>query len=462
MKKYLKPTIYILLFFLLSLVVLNLVYKVVSVSDTNVLSKSEEYRAEIETGPKKWLNGYLGPFFRFKSIGNINWLILPLALGFLLIGGRKKLKPAHKALVFTWALSTIFICATGYANSRYQLTLFPFTAFMVIFLMWELLKDKPRPVKFLAFGLLTGLCIYNIVYFVDSYRLFWDLKVTRTTAHFPQKMIDYFNSDNFKVKGRSQIYVFNMPFYYYYTQKRGADYMHPNHINVFLQLTHKETDRQKMYDIIHTRNHIKYILVGVATLSQYRDRMITEFLNLECYPPLLDSGYKLYEIHEKSLEKRLRNRVYHKLNTVELFNLETQGIRGTFKLDKDENKKTLTVSNLTANEKGVRLIQLGFDSLNPASGMPVPPGKYIHFLVDAALPAHLVNRNNFVFIRDFKEKWESTTSYVISHLKRTYLISRQIRPGSTRVILGIRFTPASPADHLVLSNIRGFYSDQPL
>jgi hypothetical protein len=462
MKKYLKPIIYILLFLVLSLIVLHQVYKVVSASDSSVISKSEAYRAEIETGPKKWLNGYLGIFFRFKSMGNINWLVLPLLLWFLLSRRGKNLKAGHKALLLVWLLGTVFICATGYSNSRYQLTLFPLTAFLVLILMWERLNDKPWLVKILGFSLLTGLCVYNIVYFAEQYRLFWELKVTRATAHFPQKMVDFLNEDKIIGTNLSRVYVFNQPFYYYHTQKKAIDYVSPIYTEIFVDLTRKEAGPQDLYTMIHKKNGVDYILVGGAILSQYRDRMLTEFLNTECKPVISESSYILYAIRNPSLQQILATKPYQNLPTVSALTAETHGIRGTFKIDKDAVKGRLMISNLTPSKKGERLLQFGFDSLNPNSGVWVPPGKYIHFVVEGQISKGIVNRNNYIFIRDFKEKWESTTTYFVSHLQRTYLLSRLIRPGSTRVIMGIRFTPQSPADKLLITNIRAYISDLPL
>lgn len=461
-KQHIKPILLILLFFLLSLVVLNQVYKVVTVSDTEVISKSEDYRAEIETTPKKWLNGYLGVVFRFKSMGNLNWLIIPLVLWFLWSQRQRGLSPAVKALFIVWLLSFLFICLTGYANSRYQLTLFPFTVFIILYIIWQVLQGQPWPIKTLVFLLLCGLCVHNIIYFSQHYRFFWELKVSRAASHFPQKMVNYLNQEKKIGTEQSRVYVFNQPFYYYYTAKRGIDYVSPIYTEIFIELTRKEADRQAMYDMIFTKNRVAYLLVGSSILSQYRDRMLTEFLNCECYPIFSEYGYRLFAIRSSSLEKILQKKHMQALPQVNVLNAEIHGLRGTFAFNKNPGKNELHVENLTASKKGERLIQFGFDSLNPQSGIPVAPGKYIYFIVEGRISKGLMNRTNYIFIRDFQEKWQNTTTYFVSHLQRTYFLMRPIRSKSTRVMMGIRFTPRGAEDYLIITRIRAYISNYPL
>lgn len=79
----------------------------------------------IGTNKDLWLNGYLGPFLRFKMFGSLNWLAFPLFIYFLVtIRTRQRWEIA---LCLVLSASCIFICIKGYMNYRYQFTLFSCT-----------------------------------------------------------------------------------------------------------------------------------------------------------------------------------------------------------------------------------------------------------------------------------------------------------------------------------------------
>jgi hypothetical protein len=97
--------------------------------------------------------------------------------------------------------------------------------------------------------------------------------------------------------------------------------------------------------------------------------------------------------------------------------------------------------------------------------MEIPEGKYIHFIVKTSVSPTLIDRNNFVFISDYNtddKTWDSRRIYFSSPYWRTCIISKKIRKGSQRVIMGIRFTPQSPEDKLVIENARIYVSDEEL
>jgi hypothetical protein len=447
---------------LLTFLVLYHIYLIIDEREVGVLSKSQEYREEIETPAKKVLNGHLGVLFRFKYLGNINWLAVPLVLWFLLTGSRKKRERWQLALAFVWLTTMLFIGLKGYYNSRYQLTLFPFTTALVILLMWELVKEKRQAVRIVCFSLLILLCAYNVSHYFDQFKYFWQLKVSRTMPHFPEKIVDYLSSRKEIGHGRSRVFVLNQPLYYYHIRKHGIDYMSPYHIGIFFGLKAKTGDRDRTYNFIRKRKKVKYMFMAWTMVGQYKDRLLGEFLNCECKLLISEYGYRLYEIRDPSLNRELQKSKYTCIKSIRLFQIRQQGTRGVFHLDKNRKKRILTVSNRTPGKEGQRLIQMGFDSGTAGSILTVPAGRYIHFLVDAKLPEHLVNRENFIFIQDFKGTWERDKIHFATHHWRTYLISRKIREGSERFTLGIKFVPQSQNDKLMIRSIRAFVSDEPL
>lgn len=104
------------------------------IADVNLTSRG------IDTPLKKALNGHLGVFFRFKLLGNINWLMLPILVHFLIT--IKKRERWEKALVFLYLLSVILIALQGYFNHRYAQTLLVVTIAMVLFSLWRFFSEE--------------------------------------------------------------------------------------------------------------------------------------------------------------------------------------------------------------------------------------------------------------------------------------------------------------------------------
>jgi hypothetical protein len=454
-----------LLIILFSLAVLHLVYSIIDKESPAALSRPSAYMSEIDTPGKKWLNGYLGVLFRFKSLGNINWLAIPLALWFFVTGKRRE--PWQLALVYVWLVTFLFISLKGYYNSRYQLTLFPFTAAVVLILTWELLKGKKNHWKVIVFSLLTLVCIYNIYHYFDTYSYFYDLRVSRNNPHFPSRLVNYLNRHKTIGKAQSRIFVFNQPIFYYYTDKRGIDYESPLYYEIVLGLRQKEGSRRKLYQTIRKKRRVKYVLIGWSTLNQYKERMLSEFLNCESQLVVEDNGYCLYKIRDTFLDRKLRQGEYQKVEPWNLSTLKVQGRRGDFDIrypDKSPNKM-VTVSNITPGKKGERILQLGFTGSKAAAKKIIPggfSGRYLHFLVRVRIPRHLVNRENCIFIQDFEGTWQRQSYFFRSPYWQTYLVSRRIREDSTKIMLGIRFEPRSSQDKLMIKSIEVYTSDSPL
>jgi hypothetical protein len=459
-----KGLLVCLLIILFSLAVLHLVYSITEKKSPAALSRPSAYMAEIDTPGKKCLNGYLGVLFRFKSLGNINWLAVPLAAWFLLTS--KKRERWQLALTFVWLVTFLFISLKGYYNSRYQLTLFPFTAAVVLILFGELLKGKKKHWKILCFSLLTLVCLYNIYHYAGTYTYFWNLRVSRETPHFPQRMISYLKENKDIGRSHARIFVFNQPIFYYYTNKRGIDYESPLYYEIVLGLRQKEGSRRKLYQTLRKRK-VKYILIGWSTLNQYKERMLSEFLNCESQLLLEDKGCYLYKIRETFLNRELGRGEFQKIGSWNLSSLETQGSRGEFKIHHPgkSGQDPVTIANIAPGKNGERIIQLGFIGDEKSNKINLPggySGRYLHLLVQAKIPRHLVNRENYLFIQDLKGTWQRQKCYFRSPYWQTYLVSRRIREGSTGIMPGIRFAPQSSQDKLMINDFQVYISDNPL
>ncbi len=469
---------------LITIFVLHAVYSTIDKRGSAALTsgKAVEQFRDIETTGKKWLNGYFGVFFRFKYLGNINWLIIPLLVYFF--ATVKKRERWQSALVFVWLATAFFIGLKGYANFRYYFTLVPFNAAIILLLLWEFLKNKKKYVKILCFTFFTLICLYNVYHYFDVYRFFWDLRVSVKEPHFPYKLVDYLNTnDNMNtikdINKASNVYVINQPLFYYYTNKKGIDTHGPDawQANKLFKSRTGGKNRKRVFSILKGELNTRYILLSSNEKMIYRTKMLTEFLNCECQLVLEDQGWFLYQIRDRFLENILRSPGIKKINIwypgKKLLrnispSLKTQGIRGKFTFDVSREKKrsvlrTLTVRNREPNEEGLRILQFGYDNTTLQElDMKGLNGQYIHFIVKAKISRHLTNKNNYLFIQDFTNNWKRKKHYFSSPSWRTYLISRRIREGSSKLMVGIRFAPKSSEDKIMINDIRIYISDNPL
>ncbi len=478
MPKLKKEYILCLLCFFAAIFILSAVYPVIdqSVDTVPTAEKAEERFRDIDTPAKKWLNGYFGVFFRFEYLGNINWLLIPFLVYFLV--KVKAMQRWQTALVFAWLVTVLFIAVKGYTNFRYQFSLAPFTAGMVLLLLWELLKHKEKGLKILCFSFLGLVCIYNIYHYFDRYNFYWDIKVSRERAHFPYQLIDYLNSAKDLEKGAKRVFVIDQPLFYYYTDRMGIDMQAPRaSFWISNHLKKKRVSRERIFSRLK-RRRADYILVGAAHKKLYRSLMLTEFLLCECRLVVEDHGWFLYRLRDNPLERELRSPRFEKFLLWQHRKkrprnaspwLKTFRAKGIFffnySRDRNRKKNVLTLHSVEPRETGVREINFGYELKRKNLEMEIPEGKYIHFIVKTSVSPTLMDRDNFIFISDYNDKdknWESERIYFFSPYRRTCMVSKKIRKGSQRVIMGIRFTPQSPEDKLVIENARIYVSEEPL
>jgi len=142
--------------------------------------------------------------------------------------------------------------------------------------------------------------------------------------------------------------------------------------------------------------------------------------------------------------------------------LHIQGKRGRFKfeLERENERNILVVSNIEPDKDGKRIYQFGYNADQKGFNLKITHGQYIHFMVKAKVPEHLINRNNYLFIQDFDGRWERERFYFSGTGWLTYLVSKKVRPGSTKLGMGIYFTPQSESDRMKIDDIRIFVSNQ--
>ncbi|MDQ1352636.1 MAG: hypothetical protein QG657_2942 [Acidobacteriota bacterium] len=477
-----RHIIYTLIAVLISVLILFVVYAIVDKEADSLPTpvKAEERFKEIETPAKKWLNGHFGIFFRFKYLGNINWLIIPLLIYFFL--AVKKPRRWQMALVFTWLLTALFIIIKGYTNFRYQFTLFPFTVTIILLLLWEISKDKKIYIKILCFSFVGLACAYNIYHYFDRYNFYWDIKVNEEKSRFPYQLIDYLNRDRALKESSKKVFALNQPLFFYYTNQKGIDMQSPQAQWATAHLTGNIGSREALFKEFKKILHVEYILLSASHLKFYQSGLLPEFLDCECRLVLKDNGWLLYRLREKPLERELKSPGYGKVklwrpqqkqpgNNSSRFIIFTE--KGKFTLEDCRVKERtryidcLAVRNNAPDENGQRILHFGYEFGRGILKMePIQPrGRYIHFIVRVTVPPKLCNKENYVFISEYdghNKNWQSTKVYFSSPNWRTYIVSRKIAPDSQRVLLGLRFTPQSPDHSLVIQDTRLYVSDNPI
>ncbi|MCU0287624.1 MAG: hypothetical protein MUF15_14675 [Acidobacteria bacterium] len=481
-----KHIIFALISIIASLPVLFAVYAVTGQeSGLPAPGQAAEHLKEIETPGKKWLNGYFGLFFRFKYLGNINWLIIPLIIYFFL-----SIKKPHRwqmAIILAWALTALFIISKGYSNYRYQFTLFPFTSAVILLLLWEILKNKKKYLQFSCFLIAGLVCTYNIYHYFDRYDFFWGLKTNEEKSRFPYQLLNYLNNDTALKESAKKVFVMDQPVFFYYTNQKGIDMQSPEAQWAINHLSRKSGSREAIFKEFKKILHVEYILLGANQIKLYQSQMLPEFLDCECRLILKDNGILLYRLREKPLSRELRS---PRFETYQLWwpeahpnkaspSLITFVETGKFSFDytrendRGRNLSCLTLHGLKPNEKGEFKINFGYEPGRGPQGdhtklkmdLSRIRGRYLHFIARAAASPSVLNRDNFIFISEYNEKdksWPSSRTYFSSTERRTYIVSRQIAADCPRVILGFRFTPQSPGEMLVIQDAGVYISDEPL
>lgn len=446
----------LIIIFIIVVQIIN--YNLIDKEKTDLWKTKRDLR-DVSTFQKRLLNGYLGAFFRFKYFGNLNWLIIPIIIYFLIT--IKKRDPWEKALLFIYIIVSLIIVFKGCLNWRYQMTLFPITISIILLYTWKLINDRNDLFKLFFFIFFAVLSIYNIYHYFKAYKVFWDLRVTQKEDYFPDKILDFLS---YNVNSDSLVLVCNNPEFYYYTDKKGIDYLDHRVRN----LLKKQGDRKECFDILK-KNKIKYIYTNWAFESIYRNRLIGEILSLDCKKIFLQRSKTLYEVRKNIIEKEfyskdfIEYRVWYerKKNARKTSpSLKIQGIRGkfNFKYSKSKDGNILSINNVKQNKEGKRILQFGYSLNLDDFCLKNQRGIYAYFVVCVKISENSVNRDNYIFIQDFNENWDRKKIYFSTSCWRTYLIKKKIRKSSLKVGIGIKFSPGSVEDKIKIKEIKIYLS----
>ncbi|MCP5102543.1 MAG: hypothetical protein GY950_04150 [bacterium] len=204
-----------------------------------------------------------------------------------------------------------------------------------------------------------------------------------------------------------------------------------------------------------------------ASLNRFRDRLDTSgvFEEFDGNDVLIDSYYP-FTGNPAFVVGRLKKEFIPSVTRIDLLKRNLVRVlskRGEFSLDASESGtwKVLTLRNQAPGEEGKRFANVGVACGRRGFGLEIPVGRDIFLVVNAAISPGLVmdeGKENYLLISDFKGRWDSEKHYFVSSEWRTYIVSKRVRPGSNRVILGIRFTPRASADVLRIRSVHVFVS----
>ncbi len=138
--------------------------------------------------------------------------------------------------------------------------------------------------------------------------------------------------------------------------------------------------------------------------------------------------------------------------------MHTQGCPGKFKFDfgVENNRNVLVVSNIQASDKGKTFCRFGYRPNKKGFHLKTSEIETIYFLVKVNIPAHLINNDNYLFIRDYMDKWERERVYFAGTGWLTYLVSKKVRPQNKKLQLGFYFTPQTAGDQMMVKDIKIF------
>lgn len=259
---------------------------------------------KIETPIKLWLNGYLGAFFAFNYLGNINWLMIPLAITYYLVA-KPTVNRKHYAFVALIAFALMLIGLKGYFNPRYAFTLLPLFIFLVFDLMWRtvgLLKDKK--LQYLSIVFLVGLISWN--FYREAISIRFKEKVSDLVEDAPEEhvsqarsvdvddVMEYING----LKSTNYFLVDNAPEFYYHTSKKGRYYWNGDDFLYMKDGRSKLMEGKSLKEITQKLTQelgCKYIF-SYSTYRGYNPRF-DEYLSSECKLIASDEDYReLYQI----------------------------------------------------------------------------------------------------------------------------------------------------------------------
>uniref|UniRef100_UPI00404B44D6 hypothetical protein n=1 Tax=Flavobacterium sp. TaxID=239 RepID=UPI00404B44D6 len=264
---------------------------------------------KIETTTKLILNGYLGAFFAFNYLGNINWLLIPLALIYYFVA-KPKITRIHVAFIFLIVFALVLIGLKGFFNPRYAFTLLPLLVFLVFELTWKTSKLLNTPIlRYASLVFLIGLISWN--FYREAISIRFTQKVSEIMVESDDKATLVSNSNDAEVldvmefindmSTTDYFLVDNAPEFYYHTSKKGHYYWNGDDLLYMKNGRTKLIEGKSLSEISDTLENdlsCKYIF-SYSTYRGYNTRF-DEYLSTKCKLIAFDKDYRqLYQIvHE--------------------------------------------------------------------------------------------------------------------------------------------------------------------
>lgn len=301
MKK--RVLVYTIVFFAAVCLINFLVYKILTQkiegADLNLESRG------IETPIKLLLNGYLGLFFRFGMLGDINWIVLP-AFAVFLVTLKPKFTREQKAMLTVLVFSFLLIALKGFFNSRYQYTLLPFTLFFLFLFTWKIYTyfGNPYYLREIVLVFLLGLVMQFTYYTLFGSRaqehidrIFGEHKVETSQEY---KSVDDIHPYIDSLPTTSSFLVNNYPNFYYYTHKKGHYYWCLDdflYTRKGIRKLFEKRDNAAVKTLLRDSLNCRYIYT-VKSYNDFSDRFKT-FLKEECTLLVQDrENTQLYQLNE--------------------------------------------------------------------------------------------------------------------------------------------------------------------
>ena len=399
---------------------------------------SNYFLREIGTNIDLWLNGYLGIFFRFKKFGVFNWLAFPLFFYFL--NKLRKRKRWEIALWLVLSTSCVFICLQGYANYRYQLTLYPILITIIFLFGWQVLKKQRKIIISAVIAICCCILLVNCYSLRKNYQYYFKAAIGsgEPGEGFPYKLIEHIK-DN--VADEAEIWERNQPILYYHTNKKTLPY--------------------------YGSKKVKYLLI--------RGNISERLKKIGCDLVFEDQGYKLYKVKKKSdtltkgyfdnktpdFETNFSNWMgkdeipINNLPTT-IFPMENLGVQGEFTFKRipsdDGNIVRVMLKEPWFNKRPE--IQFGYWIQPERLNLRVESGELVSIIARMRLngenPAEL-------FVQDKTDYWSRENVFWSGSSWSDVLVSKKIREGFAKICLGINWKPRSTEEWLDIKLVRIYH-----
>lgn len=165
--------------------------------------------------------------------------------------------------------------------------------------------------------------------------------------------------------------------------------------------------------------------------------------------PLSTTGFTGFPVWNKSAKEI--NEISPAIDTLDnegKFNL-------AFSIEKQTPLLTVTMQEAgTGSEKSFCL--LGYMANKKGLNVDIAKVDRVYFVATVHVTDSLINPKNHLFIQDFSNDWEREKVFFEVPGRMTVVVSKRIRPQSSKLLMGFRFTPSNPGDRMVIEDAKVF------